>query len=106
MDLRHRVAEFAGIDDHRGVGIVHDVADLLGLVAVVDVHMRQPAEEAGARHLAIFDAVAQVERDLVAGLRALRVKVAGNIVHAPRRLIPGDDALAMNEGWRGRRYGV
>ncbi len=104
VDLRHRVAKFARITDDRRVGIVDDVAHLVGLVAVVDVHMRQPSEKTGAGQLAVLDAVAQVERDLVAGLNALGMQVARNVVHPPRGLAPGDRPLTMDEGGRiGRR---
>ena len=101
-DLRHRLAEFGAVNDRLRIRIVDDVAHLVGLVAVVDVHMGEPGEQAGADAFRIFRAVPQVERDLVAGPGAAGQQRARQIVHAPCGVAPADRACAVNES-RGLR---
>ena len=103
-DLGDRVAEFRAIDDGLRIGIVEDVEHFFGLVAVVDVDMRQPRLEAGGQRLAIFRAVAHVERDLGSRLGAAKHQSAREIVGAPRRLAPCDHAIAMDQRRRAGRY--
>src|SRR3546814_4157346 len=47
LELDDTVAEFRTVDDHFAIGIVEDVEDLLGDIAVIDVHMDQAPLEAG-----------------------------------------------------------
>src|SRR3546814_4698349 len=56
------IAEFGAVENGLAVGIVEDVEHLLGAVAIVDVHMGEPAFEAGRHQFAVFGAVAHVER--------------------------------------------
>ncbi len=102
-DLRHGLAEFRAEDDRLRIRIVENVAHLVGLVAVVDVHMREAGTQARADRLGIFRAVAQVKRDLVAGPGAARDEGACQIVHAPVGVAPIDGVVAVNER-RGLRF--
>src|SRR3546814_15031953 len=58
------VAEFRTVDDHFAIGIVEDVEDLLGDIAVIDVHMDQAPLEAGCHQLAVFGSVAHIKGNL------------------------------------------
>src|SRR3546814_7530904 len=46
------IAEFGAVENGLAVGIVEDVEHLLGAVAIVDVHMGEPAFEAGRHQFA------------------------------------------------------
>ena len=79
-DLGHCVAEFRRVDHRLRIGIVKDVPDLFGRVAVVDVHMGQPRLPSCRQREQVFRPVAHVDRDLVARLRATRDQRPGQLV--------------------------
>ena len=54
------------IEDDDRIGIVEDVEQLVGEIAVIDVHMGETAFEAGGQRFHVFGLVAQVD------LRALQ----------------------------------
>src|SRR3546814_8809442 len=64
LELDDTVAEFRTVDDHFAIGIVEDVEDLLGDIAVIDVHMDQAPLEAGCHQLAVFGSVAHIKGNL------------------------------------------
>ena len=98
LNPRDRVAELRIVDQRLGVGVVENVAHLVRLVAVVDVHMDEAAEEGRAHAFGVFGAVAQIERDLVARPGPARGQRTRQIVHARPGLAPRDHPLAMDEG--------
>lgn len=106
LQLEDCFAKLGAVDDGLRIRVVEDVEHLVGLVAVVDVHVRQAALEAGGQGLAVLWAVAHVERHLVARLRAPGQDRARKIVRPTRRLPPGDRSIPMNEGRRVRREGL
>ena len=106
LQLEDCVAKLGAVDDGLRIRVVEDVEHLVGLVAVVDVEVRQAALEAGGQGLAVLWAVAHIERHLVARLRAPGEDRARKIVRPTRRLPPGDRSIPMNEGRRVRREGL
>ena len=97
MDLHHLVHEL-DIEEHdRRIGIVEDVEQLFFEVAVINVHMRQAAFEAGGETFHVFRLVAQVEAGLVADLCAAGQQVARHPVGPGRHVGPGNAAIAMDQ---------
>ena len=106
LQLEDCVAKLGAVDDGLRIRVIEDVEHLVGLVAVVDVHVGQAALEAGGQGLAVLWAVAHIERHLVARLRAPGQDRARKIVRPTRRLPPGDRSIPVNEGRRVRREGL
>src|SRR3546814_20341915 len=94
------VAEFRTVDDHFAIGIVEDVEDLLGDIAVIDVHMDQAPLEAGCHQLAVFGSVAHIKGNLGPIAGSALPKRAGDIVRTSGHFGPGNDPVTVDQGWR------
>ena len=97
-DLSDIVSKLRGIDHGLGVGIVENVPDLVGRVAVVDIDVGHARFERGGQGDDIFRTVAHIERDLVPRLRAAAEQGTGEIVRQPCGFTPCDPAVAMDKG--------
>src|SRR3546814_1702908 len=77
----------------------------LGNIAVVDVHMSQAPLETGRHQLAIFGAVAHIKGDLGAIASSALTQRSRNVVRTRGHFGPGDDPVAVDQGWRIVRHG-
>src|SRR3546814_12407147 len=103
LELDDTVAEFRTVDDHFAIGIVEDVEDLLGDIAVIDVHMDQAPLEAGCHQLAVFGSVAHIKGNLGPIAGSALPKAAGEVVRTSVPFGPGNGPLTVDKetenGW-------
>src|SRR3546814_21172730 len=77
--------------------IGEDVEDLLGDIAVIDVHMDQAPLEAGCHQLAVFGSVAHIKGNLGPIAGSALPKRAGDIVRTSGHFGPGNDPVRSEE---------
>ena len=83
---------------HRlGVGVVEEVRQLLGAVAIVGVDRCQAGLESREIGLQILRAIIEKGRDLRLALEPRVDQMGGQRVGAGVKLYPADDSLALNQ---------
>ncbi len=93
-DLLDRGRE-RGVEHHRlGVGVVEQVEQFVGDIAVVGVHRRQAGLEGGEVGLEVFGAVVEVGGDLGLMRQAGVQQMPGHTVGAAVEILPADDRLS------------
>ena len=92
-DLSDDWRELAAEDDCRGIGVLEDVAHLVGDIAIVDVDVDLPRLEARDEAFHVGRVIAGVECNLVVGLSAARDQRTREIVGAAVEVAPADLAV-------------
>ncbi len=100
LEFDDTVAELRTVNDHLAVGIIEDVENFFGAIAVIDVHMSQASLETGRHQLAIFGPVAHIKSNLRAIARSALTQRARDIVRARGHFGPSNDPVPVNQGWR------